>query len=305
MVKYIIKRILLGVLTLFIVATATFFLMRAIPGGPFLAEKAPSAATLAALNAKYGMDKPLFEQYTTYLVGAVHGDLGPSIKQRGRQVSDIIKARFPISFRIGGLAVLFALFVGIPLGVVAAVKRGKAADKVISIFCAAGMSIPNFVTSTLLMYILGVVLHWLPTRGLDTPGSYIMPVIALGMSPMSAVARLTRSSLLDVLGQDYMRTAKAKGLSRFKTIFKHALRNALTPVVTYVGSNLAFYVTGSMVVEKIFTIPGLGNAFVSSILNRDYTLVMGTTIFLATFIIAMNVVVDILYKLLDPRVELS
>lgn len=304
MAKYIIKRILYGLLTLFIVATVTFFLTRMVPGGPFLSEKAASKSVTQALEEKYGLDKPVFEQYITYMKGIIRGDFGPSLKQRGRTVSDIISEKFPVSAKLGGMAVLVALGVGVPMGSYAALRRGKLADRVISVICATGVAVPSFVTCTVLMYFLGVKLGWLPTVGLTSWQSYIIPVFALSLLPTSYVARLTRSSMLDVLGQDYMRTAKAKGVSQPKRIFKHALRNGILPVVTYVGPLLAFLVTGNMVVEKILTIPGLGGIFVSSIINRDYPVIMGTTIFLAALIITLNVIVDILYKIIDPRIQL-
>ncbi len=301
--KYIVKRVLYGVLTLFIVATATFFLMRLIPGGPFLGEKAPSPQTLKYMQAKYGLDKPLLEQYTTYMGGVLKGDFGPSLKQRGRTVAGIIELKFPVSARLGVMAIAVALFVGVPLGCWAALRRGKLPDRVISVFCAAGVSIPSFVTCTAMMYIFGVLLGWLPTLGLNSPQSYIMPVFALALLPTAYVARLTRSTMLDVMGQDYMRTAKAKGVPQVKRVFKHALRNGILPTISYLGPMLAFLVTGSMVVEKLLTIPGLGGEFISSILNRDYPMVMGTTIFLAALLIGINIIVDIIYKLVDPRIK--
>ncbi len=303
MVKYIIKRVLYGVLTLFIVATATFFLMRLIPGGPFLGEKAPSPQTLKYMQQKYGLDKPLGQQYITYMSGVVKGDFGPSLKQRGRTVSGIIEAKFPTSAKLGGMAICTAIVVGVPLGCFAAYRRGKLADRIISVFCAAGVSIPSFVTCTVLMYVFGVTLGWLPTLGLSSWKSYIMPVFALALLPTAYVARLTRSSMLDVLEQDYMRTALAKGVAAPKRLFKHALRNGILPTISYLGPMLAFLVTGNMVVEKLLTIPGLGGEFISSILNRDYPMVMGTTIFLAALIIGINILVDILYKVIDPRIQ--
>lgn len=305
MVKYVVKRLLYGVLTLFIVATATFFLMRMVPGGPFLSEKAASPAVTKALEKKYGLDKPLLEQYSTYMREALRGDFGPSLKQRGRTVSGIISTKFPVSARLGLLAVAIALCVGVPVGMLAASKRGTAIDKTISVFCSAGVAIPSFVTCTVLMYFLGVRLGWLPTLGLTSIKHYIIPVFALSMLPTSYVARLTRSSMLDVMEQDYMRTAKAKGVPKMKRLFKHALRNGIIPVITYLGPLLAFLVTGSMVVEKLLTIPGLGGEFISSIINRDYPLIMGTTIFLAALLIGVNILVDILYKLVDHRIQLK
>ncbi len=304
MAKYIIKRILMGIVTAFVVATLTFFIMNLVPGGPFLSEKAVTPQAQAAMEAKYGLDKPLFQQYLTYMGGLLHGDLGVSLKKRGFTVADIIQNKFPVSARLGGISVLVAVLVGVPLGSVAAFKRGKAADNIIIVFSTAGIAIPSFLTSTLLMYILSVKLKLLPSLGLDSPECYIMPVIALSLYPASYIARLMRSSMLDVIGQDYMRTARAKGVSTFKAVFKHALRNAILPVVTYLGPLLAYLMTGSFIIEKIFTIPGLGHEFVSAIPSRDYPLIMGTTIFLACFIILMNVIVDIAYAFIDPRIKL-
>lgn len=305
MVKYIAKRIGLAIVTIWAVATITFFLMNLVPGGPFLSEKAISPQATAALEAKYGLDKPLFQQYLTYITDALHGDFGDSLKQRGRTVMDIIKMKFPVSARVGGVSVLVSLILGVPLGCIAALKRGKFADSLISVVATCGIAVPSFVICTLLLYFFGVKLQVLPTMGLTTAKHYVMPVMALAFYPTAYIMRLMRSSMLDVLGQDYMRTAKAKGLAGGKILFKHALRNAILPVITYVGPLLAYTVTGSFVVEKIFTIPGLGGEFIAAINGRDYTLIMGTTIFLATLIIIMNVVVDIVYKLVDPRIKLK
>ncbi len=303
--KYIFKRILMGILTAFIVATLTFFIMNLVPGGPFLAEKAVTEQAQKALEAKYGLDKPLFIQYLNYMKGLIKGDLGLSIKKRGFTVNTIIKNKFPVSARLGGIAVLVSVLVGVPLGSVAAYKRGKAADNTIIVLSTAGIAIPSFLSATLMMYVLSVKLKWLPSLGLGSPASYVMPVIALSIYPTSYISRLMRSSMLDVIGQDYMRTARAKGVSTFSSIFKHALRNAILPVVTYLGPLLASLMTGSFIVEKIFTIPGLGHEFVGAISSRDYPLIMGTTIFLATFIIFMNVIVDIAYAFIDPRIKLK
>lgn len=305
MAKYIVKRIALAIVTIWAVATLTFFLMNMVPGGPFLSEKAISPQATAALEAKYGLDKPLGEQYVTYITGALHGDFGDSLKQRGRTVADIIKMKFPVSAKIGGISVLISLILGVFLGSIAALKRGKFLDNFISVVSTLGIAVPSFVVCTLLMYFLGVKFRVLPTMGLLTWKHYIMPVVALSFYPTAYIMRLMRSSMLDVLGQDYMRTAKAKGLSGKAQLFKHALRNAILPVVTYVGPLLAYTVTGSFIVEKIFTIPGLGGEFIGAIQGRDYTLIMGTTIFLATLVIIMNVVVDIVYKIIDPRIKLK
>lgn len=305
MLKYVVKRIALAIVTIWAVATLTFFLMNMVPGGPFLSEKAISPQATAALEAKYGLDKPLGEQYVTYITGVAHGDFGDSLKQRGRTVAGIIQAKFPVSAKIGGISVLVSLILGVLLGSIAALKRGKALDSLISVISTMGIAVPSFVICTVLMYFFGVKYRVLPTMGLSSWKHYIMPVAALAFYPTAYIMRLMRSSMLDVLGQDYMRTAKAKGLSGRVQLFKHALRNAILPVVTYVGPMLAYTVTGSFVVEKIFTIPGLGGEFIGAIQGRDYTLIMGTTIFLATLIIVMNVVVDIVYKLIDPRITLK
>ena len=303
--KYVVKRVILSVVTLWIVATLTFFLMYMVPGGPFLAEKSPSEATLKALNAKYGLDKPVIVQYKNYMTNLLQGDMGPSIKQRGRTVKQIITRGFKVSARVGGVSILVAICLGIPLGSIAALNRGKWPDNLIIVISTCGIAVPSFVVSTVLMIIFSVKLGLLPTYGLTSPLHYIMPVIALSFYPTAYISRLMRSSMLEVLGQDYMRTAKAKGLSQFVMLFKHALRNAVLPVVTYLGPLLAYTLTGSFVVETIFTIPGLGKDFISSITSRDYTMIMGTTIFLAALLIMMNLVVDIVYKVVDPRIKLK
>ena len=295
----------MGVLSIFVVATLTFFLMNLVPGGPFVAEKSISKEAQAALEAKYGLDKPLLERYATYMTDFVKGDMGLSLRQRGRTVSDIIFSKFPVSARLAGFAVAVAVLVGIPLGCLSAYNRGKFGDNIIIVFATCGIAIPSFISSVVLLYTFGSKLNILPTVGLNTMSSYIMPVTALAIYPTAYITRLMRSSLLDVMGQDYIRTAKAKGLSNFKILFKHALRNAVLPVVTYVGPMLASLMTGSFVVEKIFTVPGLGRDFVSAINQCDYTLIMGTTIVLATLIITANVIVDILYKIIDPRINLK
>ena len=279
--------------------------MNMVPGGPFLSEKAISPAAQKALEAKYGLDKPLFQQYVTYMTDALHGDFGDSLKQRGRTVASIITTKFPVSARVGGCAILLSLLIGIPLGCMAALNRGKALDSFISVVSTFGIAVPSFVICTLLMYFLGVHLKLLPTFGITSWKHYVMPVMALSFYPTAYIMRLMRSSLLDVLGQDYMRTTKAKGVSQFFALYKHALRNAILPVITYLGPMTAYTLTGSFVVEKIFTIPGLGGEFIGSIGSRDYTIIMGTTIFLAALMVFMNVVVDIVYKLVDPRIKLK
>ena len=305
MPKYILKRAIMSLITAFLVATLTFFVMNMVPGGPFLSEKAVTPQAQAAMEAKYGLDKPLFQQYTTYMTGILKGDYGLSIKKRARTVSEIIGTKFPVSAKVGGLALILAVCTGIPLGAVAAFNRGKFIDNLLVVLSTAGIAIPSFLSSTILIYIFTTKLKWLPSLGLKDAQSYIMPVVALALYPTFYMARLMRSSMLDVMGQDYMRTAKAKGVTTFKAIFKHALRNAILPVITYLGPLLAALMTGSFIIEKIFNIPGLGSEFVSSITSRDYPMIMGTTIFLAVFIIIMNLFVDIAYAIVDPRIKLK
>lgn len=305
MPKYILKRAIMSLITAFLVATLTFFVMNMVPGGPFLSEKAVTPQAQAAMEAKYGLDKPLFQQYTTYMTGILKGDFGLSIKKRGRTVSQIIGTKFPVSAKVGGLALILAVCTGIPLGAVAAFNRGKFIDNLLVVLSTAGIAIPSFLSSTILIYIFTTKLKWLPSLGLKDAQSYIMPVVALALYPTFYMARLMRSSMLDVMGQDYMRTAKGKGVTTFKAIFKHALRNAILPVITYLGPLLAALMTGSFIIEKIFNIPGLGSEFVSSITSRDYPMIMGTTIFLAVFIIIMNLFVDVAYAIVDPRIKLK
>jgi len=304
MAFYIVKRLLLAVLTVFLIITITFFVMKAIPGGPFLSEKAPSPAVTAMLEAKYGLDKPIMEQYVTYLKGVVTLDFGPSIKQRGREVMDLIREGFKVSAKLGGSAAALAIVIGLVLGSLAAVFHNKWVDKLIMVTSTASVAMPSFVIATLLLYFFCIKFQLLPANG-QTAAGLILPIIALSLYPMSYITRLTRSSMLDVLGQDYIRTANAKGVSPSRVLFKHALKNAVTPVITYAGPMIAYILTGSLVVERIFAVPGLGKYFVSSIINRDYPMVMGTTIFLACLMVIMTLISDILYKVFDPRVDLS
>ena len=300
---YILKRVLLAILTIWIVITITFFVMHAVPGGPFMSEKAITKEAQAALEAKYGLDKPLGEQYVTYLKDVVtRFDFGPSLKQRGRQVNDIIYDGMRTSIKLGLIAAALAMVLGVVLGALAALRRNTVLDKFIMVLTTAFISMPSFIMGSFLLLFLSVKLGWFPANG-STAAGLVLPVVTLSLSPMANITRLTRSSMLDVLGQDYIRTARAKGVSGSKIIFGHALKNSLIPVLTYIGPMLAFIVTGSMVVEQIFAVPGIGRQFVSSITNRDYTMIMGTTIVLASLIVIMNLVTDILYKVVDPRIE--
>ena len=302
---YVLKRIGLAILTIWVVITITFFVMHAVPGGPFVGEKATTPAVQAAMEAKYGLDKPVLEQYFTYLGDIVlRFDFGPSLKQRGRQVIDIIADGMKVSAKLGLIAAFGALVVGIVLGAVAALQRNKVIDKVIMVITTAFVSMPSFIAGALLLVKAAVSLLLPPPNGAQKSG-LILPVVTLGLYPMAYITRLTRSSMLDVLGQDYIRTARAKGVPGFKVIFGHALKNSLIPVITYFGPMLAYIVPGSIVVEQIFAVPGIGRAFVNSITGRDYPLIMGTTIILACLIIIMNLVSDLLYKIVDPRIELD
>jgi len=301
--KYVLKRVLLALVTVVIISLITFFAMNAIPGGPFNKEKAVNAAVQAQLEARYNLDKPLTTQYILYVKNLVHGDLGVSLKN-GREIKDIIGESFPISAKLGLMASIVAIILGLVLGSVAALMRNKWPDRVIIFFITIITSMPSFVVATLLLYFFCMKLGWFPAFSAGE-NLTVLPVIALSMSPMAYITRLTKTSMLDALGQDYIRTAKAKGVSGRKVIFVHGLRNALIPVITYVGPMVAGILTGSMVVESIFNIGGLGSKFVSAITNRDYTLIMATTIFLATIMVIANLLTDIVYKMIDPRIKLD
>ena len=306
MAGYLIKRVLMALLALLIITCVTFVVMNLVPGGPFLSEKAPSPEVLAALEAKYGLDKPLGEQLVNYLKDLLHGDLGVSFRmQKNRPVTTIIGEMFPISAKVGVFAVLNAVILGIPLGCLAAYNRGKPIDSILRVIMTLGISIPSFVVATLLLVLFSVNLKILPGTGLASWKNYLMPCFALSFYPMCYIGRMTRSSMLDAINADYIRTARAKGLPSRRIIFKHALRNSLIPVVTYIGPMTAYILSGGFVVETVFSIPGLGRNFIQSILNRDYPIIMGTTIFLAAFVIIMNLLVDVLYKVIDPRITLG
>ena len=303
-ISYIIKRVILAVFTVWVVFTLTFFIMHAVPGGPFVGEKAISKAAQQALEQKYGLDKPLSTQYFTYLNDVLHFRFGPSLKQRGRMVIDIMGDGLKTSAKLGVIAAFLALVFGVVLGAGAALRRNTILDRIIMVLTTAFVSMPSFIMGSLLLVVFAIKLQILPANGAAS-GGLILPVITLMLYPMAYITRLTRSSMLDVLGQDYIRTAKAKGVPAGRIIFGHALKNSLIPVSTYFGPMLAYIVTGSLVVEQIFAVPGIGRAFVSSIINRDYMMIMGTTIVLATLIVVMNLISDILYKVVDPRITLE
>ena len=299
--RYIAKRVMLAILTIFIICAITFFLMHAIPGGPFSSEKALSPATIKALNERYNLDKPLFTQFLLYLKELIKGDFGVSLKN-GREISAIIGESFPISARLGLSAMAVALLGGTVFGCLAALTRNKLPDRIIIFFSTLMTAAPSFVLATLLLLVFSIQLKIVPVWDANNH-SYVLPVIALSAYPMAYSTRLSKTSMLDALGQDYIRTARAKGVSRTKLIFKHALRNSLIPVITYAGPQIAYIITGSMVVETVFTIGGLGSKFVTGITNRDYTLIMATTIFLATLMVIATLICDLLYKAVDPRIQ--
>ncbi|MCI6173849.1 MAG: ABC transporter permease [Clostridiales bacterium] len=303
MAKYIVKRVILAIVSILVICMITFFAMNAVPGGPFNSEKALSPATKKALEARYNLDKPVPEQFIIYMKGILHGDFGVSLKT-GRDISTTIRNCFGVSATIGGLAALFAVIIGIILGALAALFRNRWPDRVIIFFTTLFTAMPSFVFATFLLMIFCIQLKVLPVWDASSR-SLILPVISLAAYPTAYITRLTKTSMLDVLGQDYIRTARAKGVPTVRVIFKHALRNALIPVITYVGPMLASILTGSLVVENIFTIGGLGQQFVQSISNRDYPMIMATTIFLAVIMIVMNLLSDILYKVVDPRITLD
>ena len=301
MTRYIIKRILLAILTIFIICAITFFTMHAVPGGPFNREKALSEATINALNERYNLDKPLPTQFLMWMKGMLHGDFGVSLKN-GREISAIIGESFPISCRLGLTAVIIALVLGTIFGSLAALMRNKLPDRIIVFFSTLFTAVPSFVLATLLLLVFAIKLGWFPVWSANTT-SYTLPVVALSAYPMAYTTRLAKTSMLDALSQDYIRTAKAKGVAKWKVIFKHALRNSLIPVITYAGPEIAYIITGSMVVETIFTVGGIGSKFVASINNRDYTMIMATTVFLATLMVVANLICDLLYKVVDPRIK--
>ncbi len=303
--NYYIKRFLSAIFTIFIIATITFFLMRAIPGGPFTRERQVPDEILRTLEEKYNLDEPLFIQYIDYMKGLVTFDLGPSYRILGYSVNDLIEAGFPTSAKIGALATILIIIVGVPVGIISALKQNSAVDYFVTFMATLGVTVPSFVIATLIIYVFAGQLGWIPTNGLNSPLAYIGPTLALSGYSLSFVSRLTRSSMLEVLRQDYVRTARANGLSEFKVIFKHALKNALIPVITYIGPMIAAILTGSFVIEKIFALPGMGGYFVESVTNRDYTVIIGMTVFYAAFYIIMVFFVDVAYSFIDPRIKLD
>jgi oligopeptide transport system permease protein len=301
---YILKRFGYSVLTLFIIITVTFFLMRSIPGSIYTKDKPLPPKIVENIKAKYGLDKPLFQQYLKTLGNVVRLDFGMSMQSEGRKVNDIIAEQFPNSAKLGLFAIFLCLILGIPLGIISALKNGKWQDNGAMILATLGVTIPSFVVATLGQYLFSVKFKIFPVMGFKTLAHAVLPGIALSFFPLAFIARLVRSSMLETLEQDYIRTARAKGLTEQMVVLKHALKNSLIPVVTYLGPLIASILTGSFVVERIFNIPGLGRYYISSISNRDYTVIMGLTIFFAAFVILMNFLVDIVYGAIDPRIKI-
>ena len=305
MLKFIIKRVLTMLLTLFVIMTLTFLIMHAIPGGPYSAGKRLPAEIQAALDEKYKLNDPLHVQFIDYLNGVLHFDLGPSFKYEGMSVNDLIAQGFPTSATLGLLSMLFTLALSVPLGIIAALRRGKWQDTFVSVVTTFGVTIPSFVIATLLEYFFAFKLRWFPIFGVAEWKGYVLPMIALSGYSLAFITRLTRSSLMEVMRSDYIRTARVKGLSETQIVVRHGLRNSLIPVITVLGPTLAGLLMGSFVVEKIFALPGMGRFFVQSITNRDYTAIMGFTLFYAAILILLVFIVDIVYCIIDPRIQIT
>ncbi len=303
MKNYFIRRLLYSFLTILLITTVIFFMTRSIPGGPFTRERPVSPEILRALNEKYNLDDPLWKQYLSHIWGLLTFDYGPSFSKVGTSVNELIVAGFPTTAKVGFFAVLLIIFLGMPIGIVSALKQNSPIDYFVMFMATMGVTIPSFVIATIIIYFFSGKLGWIPPYGVSVPAGYIGPVIALSGYSLSFVARLTRSSMLEVLRQDYIRTARANGLREWSVIGKHAIKNALIPVVTYLGPTIAALMTGSFVVERIFAIPGIGRYFVESVSNRDYTTIMVITTIYAAFYVFMVFFVDIFYALIDPRIR--
>lgn len=304
MAKYIIKRFIMMIATILIISTVTFILMHSVPGSPFDGERTSNPTIQANLEKFYKLDEPMYVQYLYYLKSIVTFDFGPSIKKPNDSVNELLARGFPISFELGMVTILVALISGIILGTLAALRHNGIIDYLAMTFAVVGISVPNFVLATLLIQQLAVNLEWFPAATWSSPIHMILPTLALATGPTAIIARLTRSSMLEVLTQDYIKMARAKGLSPVRIVVRHALRNALMPVVTILGTMLAGILTGTFVIERIFAIPGMGKYFVESINNRDYPVIMGSTVFYSAFLVFMLFLVDIVYGFLDPRIKL-
>jgi oligopeptide transport system permease protein len=301
--KYVIRRLLWMILVLFFIAFITFVLMHAVPGGPWDRDKELAPQVVENLNRKYGLDKGYWEQFGNYIWNAVQGDLGLSYTYQSRNVTDIIMQGLPITATLGIVAFILAILIGIPLGITAALKQNSIIDYISVIFATIFASIPGFVLGIFLMIIFAVKLHWFPTGGWGSLGQIIMPAFALAALPAAYIARISRASMLDVIRQDYVRTARSKGLAERVVLVRHALRNAMIPVITIAGPELAALISGSFIIESLFSIPGIGRLFVQGVFQRDYGLIMGTVLFYAFLVAVVNLAVDVLYAVIDPRIR--
>ena len=305
MKKFVLKRLLMAIVTMWVIITITFVIMHSVPGDPFAREGKMPEQVYQNLRAQYGLDKPVSEQYVIYLKNIMKGDFGKSMKSQAETVNQMIKRGAPVSAQIGLQAFIISIILGPALGSIAALYQNKLPDYITMIIAIIGISVPSFIFATLLVQFVAKQVAWLPISGWGTFSHSILPSLSLALMPIAASARLMRSSMLEVLGQDYIRTARSKGLSKFKVIMGHAVRNAILPVVSTLGTTLSGLLTGSFVIEKIFGVPGLGNFLISSVTNRDYTLIMGTTIFYSFVLIILLLIVDILYVVIDPRIQLT
>lgn len=305
MLRFITQRVIMLVITLWVIITITFLLMHLAPGSPLNSERNQPPEVRANLEKYYGLDKSVPEQYVNYIGNLIQGDLGPSYFSKSRTVNEIIADHFPVSAALGAGALGFALIFGLLLGIIAALKRNTIIDYTATGIAVLGVSIPNLVLGPILIIIFAVNLGWFPIARWDSLASIVLPTIALGMHSTAVVARLMRSNMLEVLGQDYIRTAKAKGLSNLAVVWKHTVRNAIMPIITILGPLIASLLTGTFVIEQVFAIPGLGKYFVSSVTQRDYPVIMGTTIFFGAILIIANFIVDILYSIIDPRIKMG
>lgn len=305
MLAYALKRFIGALPTLLVLIALAFFMIRAAPGGPFDAERALPAEIEANLRAAYHLDEPLIQQFGRYLLSLTRGDFGPSFQYKEYTVTELIMTGFPVSLRLGGLAMALAMLVGVSVGALAALRQNSWIDHAVMSVSMTGISIPNFVMAPILILIFAIVLGWLPAGGYGAgaPRNLALPVISLALPQIAYISRLTRGSMIEVLRSNFVRTARAKGLPERLVIVRHALKPALLPVVSYLGPTTAALVTGSVVIEQIFGVPGLGRYFVQGALNRDYTLVMGVVVFFGVLIVVFNLIVDLLYALLDPRVK--
>ena len=305
MFRFVLNRFVSMLVALWIIVTLTFFMMHAVPGGPFAREKRIPEAILKNIEARYRLDQPLSVQYVEYLQRLIKWDLGPSFKWESRTVNQIIREGFPVSAALGMVSIVAAILLSFPAGVISALRQNRWQDNVAMSLSVIGIAVPSYVISALLMYVFAYKLAWFPAALWGTPRHMILPAIALAAQPCAYMARLVRSSMLDVLNQDFIRTAKAKGLPGYLVLYKHAMKNALIPVITYLGPQVANVTTGSFVVERIFAIPGIGREYVYSIYNRDYTTIMGVTVFYAILLLGINLFIDVIYALLDPRIQLE